>query len=147
MKIEASNSSIGFKQVSTDVIIVDNFQHSFIPPPTEWLYRSQSIPNSKEDSNCTWNEGIALANEDGEAIVPNRSSDKNQYVYIFGKCTWSTTRSGAALSRIHKKDLLHFSSFNNSNLFEYFSVNDTWTTDFEIVNLKMLFPSDFSEGN
>ena len=144
-KIEAVDVAPGFKQVATDVVVVDNFGEGQFVAPSTWVYKSKSIPYS--NGNCTWNEGIVLGNEDGEVLAAGVGvGDEDAYVYIMGRCSWAS-QSGAALSRILHDDFLRFPYNENNTKFEYLATDGTWTAMFLVSKLKMLFPSVFSEGN
>ena len=116
-KIEAVDVAPGFKQVATDVVVVDNFDEGQFVAPSTWVYRTKSIPYS--NGNCTWNEGLVVGNEDGEALTADVGvGGEEAYVYIMGRCIWES-QSGAALSRILHDDFLRFPYNENSTKFEY----------------------------
>ena len=90
-KIEAVDVAPGFKQVATDVVVVDNFDERQFVAPSSWVYRAKSIPYS--NGNCTWNEGIVVGNEDGEALTADVGvGGEEAYVYIMGRCIWESQR-------------------------------------------------------
>ena len=146
-KIEAVDVAPGFKQVAplTWLLWITSMRDS-LSHRHPWVYRAKkSIPYS--NGNCTWNEGIVVGNEDGEALTADVGvGDEDAYVYIMGRCIWES-QSGAALSRILHDDFLRFPYNENSTKFEYLAIDGTWTAAFLLSNLKMLFPSVFSEGN
>jgi hypothetical protein len=145
MRIQSISSGLGFEQVGSDVIVVDDYKTSiggesgFIAP-ANWTYKTRTLPNSNR--NCTWNSGVTIAAGDGRKQNPSGSPDYAAFVYIVGRCLWSDRGFGGALSRIPIDDFFQL----NFSQVSYLTRDGAWTKHFQPEALRMLFPSTFTEG-
>lgn len=148
MRIRNIPSGLGFEQVGSDLIVVDKFKTGKdkimgLVSPSNWTYRTSTLPNSK--NNCSWNSGVTIANKDGRK-VDVRGSAEDRYVYVIGRCLWPNRGYGGALSRFPVNDFLRL----NFSTVSYLRYDGTWTSpgpeQFQLGTLNMLFPSTFTEG-
>ena len=137
MVIVNDNSSIGFSQVGSDLIVVPNFSVAGTEP-SKWSYHTARLPHSstprissRETSigfTCSWNEGIA---------------SEGSYVYLLGNCDGS-----AAMARVLDQ---HAVTLSLDHMQFWAGTDQGWVTVNSSSTLlagtvAKLFDSPFTEG-